>query len=70
MKLFFAAPLHEITRIFRSQFGFHFAVVHARKPEGIAPFDEVRSAIENALWLGQQDRKLGGPWALASQRSH
>ena len=55
----FSAPLHEITPVFRSRFGFHFAVVHASKPTGVAPFDDVRSAIENALWMANQDREVG-----------
>jgi len=55
----FATQLRELTPVFRSQFGFHFAVVHAKKPAGIRPFDEVCAAIENTLWLANQDREVG-----------
>ena len=55
----FAAPLHELTPVFRTEFGFHFAIVHAKKPAGIRPFDEVSSAIENSLWLARQDYEVG-----------
>ncbi len=55
----FAVPLHELTPVFRTGFGFHFAIVHARKTAGIRPFGEVSSAIENSLWLARQDYEVG-----------
>jgi parvulin-like peptidyl-prolyl isomerase len=57
--LVFAAPLDELTPVFRAEFGFHFAIVHAKKTAGIRSFDEVISAIENSLWLARQDWEVG-----------
>ena len=55
----FTAPVGELTPVFRTEFGFHFALVHARKAAGIRPFDEVRPMIEEALWLAKQDQEVG-----------
>jgi len=63
----FTAPLHELTPVFRSEFGFHVAIVHAKKPAGVRPFEEVRSAVENVLWLAKQDQEVGR--ALATLRA-
>lgn len=55
----FTAPISELTSVFRTEFGFHFAIVHARKPAGIRPFDEVRPMLEESLWLASQDQAVG-----------
>lgn len=55
----FTAPVGQLTPVFRTEFGFHFALVHARKPAGVPAFDEVRERIENALWLSAQDQQVG-----------
>jgi len=55
----FVAPIRELTPVFRSQFGFHFAIVHGKKPAAIRPFDEIRADLENSLWLANQDKEVG-----------
>lgn len=55
----FSAPVGKLTPVFRTQFGFHFALVHERKEEGAIPFDDVRQHIEDALWLSKQDTEVG-----------
>jgi peptidyl-prolyl cis-trans isomerase C len=55
----FNSPLHALTEVFRTVFGFHFAIVHDRKPEGVLPFEAVRGEATRALWLIKQDREVG-----------
>jgi peptidyl-prolyl cis-trans isomerase C len=55
----FTAPAGELTPVFQTEFGFHFALIHARKAAAIRPFDEVRSTLEESLWLTNQDRQVG-----------
>jgi parvulin-like peptidyl-prolyl isomerase len=55
----FTSPVNQLTAIFQTVFGFHFAVVHERRPEGIRPFDEVRSEVARSLLLAKQDREVG-----------
>jgi parvulin-like peptidyl-prolyl isomerase len=44
----------QVSRIFRSPFGFHIAMLHARKPEAIRPLSEVFSHIEKDLLAKKQ----------------
>jgi parvulin-like peptidyl-prolyl isomerase len=55
----FISPVNQLTAVFRTVFGFHFAVVHERRPEGIRPFDEVRPEVARSLLLAKQDREVG-----------
>jgi peptidyl-prolyl cis-trans isomerase C len=55
----FSAAAGELTPIFQTPFGFHFAFVHARKPAAMRPFEEVRPALEESLWLANQDQQVG-----------
>jgi parvulin-like peptidyl-prolyl isomerase len=56
--VFLATP-GELTPVFRTRFGFHFALIRKRRPAGILDFEEVRNEIEQTLWLGRQDQELG-----------
>ena len=49
----------QLTPVFRTRFGFHFALVRKRRPAGILEFEDVRSDIERNLWLARQDHELG-----------
>jgi parvulin-like peptidyl-prolyl isomerase len=55
----FTAPVAELTPVFQTEFGFHFALVHGRKAAGVLSFDEVRPQLENSLWLRRQDAEVG-----------
>jgi peptidyl-prolyl cis-trans isomerase C len=65
----FSVPSGELTPVFQTQFGFHFALVHARKPAAIRPFEEVRPALEESLWLVNQDRQVGGSLAALQAKA-
>lgn len=39
----------QVSQIFRSQFGFHIAMLHGRKPSAVRPLSEVFAQIENDL---------------------
>ena len=49
---------NEVSKSFRTVFGFHIAKVYARKPEGLGSFEEVRDAIEAALLRQKQERAV------------
>ncbi len=53
----FACPVGTVTPVFQTVFGYHFAIVYARKAAGIRPFNEVRAQIQQTLWLQKQDRE-------------
>jgi parvulin-like peptidyl-prolyl isomerase len=55
----FACPAGTVTPVFQTVFGYHFAIVYARKAAGIRPFNEVRAQIQQSLWLQKQDREAG-----------
>lgn len=55
----FTAPLHQLTPVFKTRFGVHVAMVHARRAEGIASLNEVAPAIETDLHRVFQDREVG-----------
>lgn len=54
-----ASPIGQLTPVFRTVFGFHFAVVHERKPEGIRSFSDVLSEVARIVWLMKQDHEVG-----------
>jgi PPIC-type PPIASE domain len=49
---------NEVSKSFRTVFGFHIAKVYARKHEGLGSFEEVREAIEAALLRQKQERAV------------
>jgi parvulin-like peptidyl-prolyl isomerase len=49
----FHATAGQLTPVFRTRFGFHFALIRKRRPAGILDFEEVRNEIEQNLWLGR-----------------
>jgi peptidyl-prolyl cis-trans isomerase C len=55
----FHAPVGEVTAPFRTQFGWHIALVRDRKPEGLRAFDEVASQIHARLLREKQERDVG-----------
>jgi len=55
----FAAPLHEVTPVFETRFGWHVAMVHDRRPEGIMELDAAAGPITEALYRNQRDREVG-----------
>ena len=65
----FSARAGELTRVFQTQFGFHFAFVHARKSAGVRPFDEVRPTLEESLWLANQDQQVGSALAALQAKA-
>jgi parvulin-like peptidyl-prolyl isomerase len=55
----FTAPVAQLTPVFQTEFGFHFALVHARRAARVRSFYEARPQIEDALWLSRQDAEVG-----------
>ena len=55
----FAAPVQTLTPVFETRFGFHIAVVHEHRPEGIMELEEVGGHIAEALYRGRQDEEVG-----------
>ena len=49
----------ERSQIFRSQFGYHIAMLHERRAEGPIPFDEVKSHLEEEILKEKRDKALG-----------
>jgi len=57
-ELLFSLGENEVSGIFRSRAGFHIAKAYERRPEGISSFDEVKQAIEEALFQRKRERAL------------
>jgi parvulin-like peptidyl-prolyl isomerase len=55
----FRAPVGEVTRPFRTQFGWHIVLVRDRKPEGIRAFEEVSAQIHANLLSERREREAG-----------
>jgi parvulin-like peptidyl-prolyl isomerase len=55
----FAAPVGELTPVFRTRFGLHIAIVKDRKAAGIRALEEVEPEIENMLLRQAQDAACG-----------
>jgi len=47
------------SQIFRSQFGYHIALLHELRAEGPIPFDEVKSHLEQEILKEKRDKALG-----------
>jgi len=47
------------SQIFRSQFGYHIALLHELREEGPIPFDEVKSHLEQEILKEKRDKALG-----------
>jgi len=58
-RVVFAAPLHEATPVFETRFGWHVALVHDRRPEGIMELDNAAGPITEALYRNKQDQEVG-----------
>lgn len=54
----FAQREGEISPIFRSPFGFHIALLHEKRPEGVRPLSEVRAEIESAILNEKRDAAI------------
>ena len=55
----FALKPGERSRIFRSEFGYHIALLHERRDEGPIPFDEVKGHLEEEMLKEKRDKALG-----------
>ncbi|MCC7237661.1 MAG: peptidylprolyl isomerase [Bryobacterales bacterium] len=50
----------EISPVFRTEFGYHIAQLHDRKPGGLLPFEEVREEIEQELMRARREGIVSG----------
>lgn len=48
----------QVSEPFRSVFGWHIALVHEKKPEGVRPLEDVKDQIEAALSRETQEKAL------------
>ena len=55
----FAAPVGELTPVFRTRFGYHTALVRDRKPEGVRTLHEMQPEIESLLLRQAYDKRCG-----------
>ena len=55
----FALKPGERSPIFRSEFGYHIALLHERREEGPIPFEEVKSHLEEEILKEKRDKALG-----------
>ena len=58
-EVLFALKPGERSKIFRSQFGYHIALLHEQRKEGPIPFDEVKSHLEEEILKEKRDKALG-----------
>jgi len=54
----FAAKIAEVSAPFRTQFGWHIALVWDRKPAGVRTLDEVASQIQERLLREKQEQQV------------
>lgn len=54
----FALPIGKRSDIFRTVFGWHIAVVTAKKPAGVEPLELVRAELTKGLYEGRKERAV------------
>lgn len=57
-QVIFALKPGERSKIFRTQFGYHIALLHERRDEGPIPFEEVKSHLEEEILKEKRDKAL------------
>jgi parvulin-like peptidyl-prolyl isomerase len=55
----FTANVGEVTQPFRTQFGWHIALVRDRRPAGVRAFDEVAGQIQQQMLREKQEQEIG-----------
>lgn len=50
----------QLSPVFRTEFGYHIAVLHDRKPGGLLPLDDVRPEIEEELMRARREEVVTG----------
>ncbi|MEP7362128.1 MAG: peptidylprolyl isomerase [Acidobacteriota bacterium] len=59
-KIVFSLQPGETSPPFRTEFGYHIALLHDRKPGGLVPIEEVREEIEQELMRARHEEIIGG----------
>ncbi len=54
----FSLKKNQISDVFQTEFGYHIAKVHDRKPVQLIPFEEVKAQIEDQILKEHQNKKL------------
>jgi peptidyl-prolyl cis-trans isomerase C len=54
----FAIPVGEISKPFRTQFGWHIVKVRDRRAEGLQPFEQVAEEIAQRIYRDKQEREV------------
>lgn len=54
----FATPVGEISKPFRTQFGWHIVKVRDRRAEGVQPFEQVAGEIAQRIYREKQEREI------------
>lgn len=54
----FATPVGEITKPFKTQFGWHIVLIRDRRPEGVPPIETVAVQIAQRIYREKQEREV------------